>query len=134
MLLRLRLRDRTVTFIAFRASTEERKKRLSGRVTVHSLGAQRWERLIEYIETKAEVTSSLSLWSGLVDLEWMIRRRRIGQQDLLLIGELIRAEGHRGRVISPIGYARSGIGVRTMAGTARSRVGICSDSWKAKGW
>jgi hypothetical protein len=32
-----------------------------------------------------------------VDLEWTIRRRRIGQQDLLLIRELIGAEGHRGR-------------------------------------
>jgi hypothetical protein len=32
-----------------------------------------------------------------MDLEWTIRRRRIGQQDLLLIRELINAEGHRGR-------------------------------------
>jgi Domain of unknown function (DUF4338) len=32
-----------------------------------------------------------------MDLEWTIRRRRIGQQDLLLIRELIRAEGRRGR-------------------------------------
>jgi hypothetical protein len=32
-----------------------------------------------------------------VDLEWTIRRRRIGQQDLLLIRELISTEGHRGR-------------------------------------
>jgi len=32
-----------------------------------------------------------------VDLEWTIRRRRIGQQDLLLIRELISAEGRRGR-------------------------------------
>src|ERR1035441_6631658 len=40
---------------------------------------------------------SLSLRSGLVDLEWTIRRRRIWQQDLLLIRELIGAEGHRGR-------------------------------------
>ena len=32
-----------------------------------------------------------------MDLEWTIRRRRIGQQDLLLIRELIRTEGHRGR-------------------------------------
>jgi hypothetical protein len=32
-----------------------------------------------------------------VDLEWTIRRRRIGQPDLLLIRELISAEGHRER-------------------------------------
>ena len=32
-----------------------------------------------------------------MDLEWTIRRRRIGQPDLLLIRELISAEGHRGR-------------------------------------
>jgi hypothetical protein len=32
-----------------------------------------------------------------VDVEWTIRRRRIGQQDLLLIGDLIRTDGHRGR-------------------------------------
>ena len=32
-----------------------------------------------------------------MDLEWTIRRRRIGQQDLLLIRELISTEGHRGR-------------------------------------
>jgi len=32
-----------------------------------------------------------------MDLEWTIRRRRIGQQDLLLIRELISAEGRRGR-------------------------------------
>ena len=32
-----------------------------------------------------------------MDLEWTIRRRRIGRQDLLLIRELISAEGHRGR-------------------------------------
>ena len=32
-----------------------------------------------------------------MDLEWTIRRRRIGRQELLLISELIRAEGHRGR-------------------------------------
>ena len=49
------------------------------------------------IENSAGVTLSLSLRSGLVDLEWTIRRRRIGQQDLLLMGELISVEGHRGR-------------------------------------
>jgi hypothetical protein len=32
-----------------------------------------------------------------VDQEWTIRRRRIGSQDLLLIGDLIRTDGHRGR-------------------------------------
>jgi hypothetical protein len=32
-----------------------------------------------------------------MDLEWTIRRRRIEQQDLLLIRELIRTEGGRGR-------------------------------------
>ena len=32
-----------------------------------------------------------------MDLEWTIRRRRIGQQDVLLIRELISTEGHRGR-------------------------------------
>jgi len=32
-----------------------------------------------------------------VDQEWTIRRRRIGQPDLLLIRELIRTEGHCGR-------------------------------------
>ena len=32
-----------------------------------------------------------------MDQEWTIRRRRIGQQDLLLIRELISAEGRRGR-------------------------------------
>ena len=32
-----------------------------------------------------------------MDLEWTIRRRRIGPQDLLLIGDLIRTDGHRGR-------------------------------------
>ena len=32
-----------------------------------------------------------------MDLEWTIRRRRIGQPDLLLIRELISTEGHRGR-------------------------------------
>ena len=32
-----------------------------------------------------------------MDLEWTIRRRRIGQQDLLLIRELISTQGHRGR-------------------------------------
>jgi len=32
-----------------------------------------------------------------VDLEWTIRRRQIRRQDLLLIRELIGAEGHRGR-------------------------------------
>ena len=35
-------------------------------------------------------------------------------------------------VISPTGYARSGIGARTMADSARSRVGICSDNWKVE--
>ena len=32
-----------------------------------------------------------------MDLELTIRRRRIGPQDLLLIGDLIRTDGHRGR-------------------------------------
>ena len=32
-----------------------------------------------------------------MDLEWTIRRRRIEQQDLLLIGDLISTDGHRGR-------------------------------------
>ena len=32
-----------------------------------------------------------------MDLEWTIRRRRIGPQDLVLIRELISTEGHRGR-------------------------------------
>ena len=32
-----------------------------------------------------------------MDLEWTIRRRRIGQQDLVLIRELISAEGRHGR-------------------------------------
>lgn len=32
-----------------------------------------------------------------MDQEWTIRRRRIGQQDILLIGDLIRTDGHRGR-------------------------------------
>ena len=32
-----------------------------------------------------------------MDLEWTIRRRRIGPQDLLLIRELLSTEGHRGR-------------------------------------
>ena len=49
------------------------------------------------IEEKSDVSFWRQVGSWFVDQELILRRRRIGEEDLVLIRGLINPEGHRGR-------------------------------------